>query len=174
MKCPVLSLKRKSPAISASQGFLSFFVWVVGGDSLEMNSVPLTQVTQEANYLVLGQVGLEKETPIRRLWVPAGITTESKTLQPLLNCNTSRKSTCAPDGETSLQITYPPHGQPFASSTELPQCYYKGKFRPCQGFRSAFLGWGWALRKSRFDLSLPPPACGGDGGSPVRADGNLP
>ena len=101
-----------------------------------MYLIPLPQIAQQADNLILGEIGLEKEAPIRWLWIPTRITAESEVLQPFLNCNTGREPSYTPNGKALLQITRLPgsHGHPLASSARFLKCYYKANRGLCQGF----------------------------------------
>jgi hypothetical protein len=76
--------------------------WAISGGLLEVHPIPLTQISQKANYLILGEIGLKKEPPIRRMGIPTSVATKPKILQPFLNRNTTRKSADTADGKTLL------------------------------------------------------------------------
>ncbi len=112
---PVAQGKTQKPCqIEIGRAF-RFCVCSAGGDLLEIDSIPLAQVTQQAVYFVFSEIGLEKETPVWRLWIPAGVTTKSKALQAFLYRDTGCESANASDRKTLSQITYPFHDRPSAS-----------------------------------------------------------
>lgn len=88
---------------------------------LEVYLIPLAQIAQQTDYLFLGEIGLEKEAPIRWLWIPARITAKSEVLQPFLNRNTGREPPYTPNGKTLLQITrlLGSHSHPLAPLDSL-------------------------------------------------------